>query len=88
MPEKTPFSSPEFSCRKKFTTDIWRLKHIKLHHPEHLQVAHQKNLTIYSAPRCIEPAQHPKLNANKDSVEDFDAFAYHEQVAIITDSES
>jgi hypothetical protein len=88
MPEKTPFRCPEFSCRKKFTTDIWRLKHIKLHHPEHLQVAHQKNLTICSAPRCIEPAQHPELNANKDSVEDFDAFAYHEHVEIITDSET
>jgi hypothetical protein len=76
MPEKTLFRCPKWSCQKKFTSDSWQPKHIKLHHPEHLQVAHQKNQTDCSAPQCFQPAQPREFNPDKDSVEDLDLFPY------------
>jgi hypothetical protein len=70
-----------------FTSDSWQLKRNKLHHPEHLQVARQKNLTIRSAPRRIKPGQRREFNATNDSVEDLDGFPYLEHVENIPDSE-
>jgi len=88
MPEKAPLRWPEFSCWKKFTSGSWPLKHIKLHHPERLQVPHQKNPTNGSAPRHFEPTQRGESNAKNESVEELDAFPSHEQVEYIADSES
>jgi hypothetical protein len=86
MSEKTPFRCPKFSCRKKFTSDSCQLKHIKLHHPEPLQIG--KNLTVRSSPWCIELAQGGEFNVMKDSVEDLVAFRYLAHVENITDSQS
>jgi len=88
IPEKTPLGCPECSCGQMFTSDNWRLKHIKLHHPEHLQVARQKNLAIRSAPQSVEPTQSCKFNPNNDSVENLDAFPYLEHVENIADLET
>ena len=88
MRVKTPFPCPELSCRKKFTSASWRLQHIKLHLPEHLQVARQKNLSIRRARRCIEPALHCEFNATQDSVEDLDAFPYLEHLETVAGLES
>jgi len=87
MPEKTPFCCLDDSLRKKFTSDWWRLQHITLRNPEQRQVAHQKYPAMCSMSRRLEPAQHCKVNANKDSVEDLYMCPYLEHVGNIIDSE-
>jgi len=74
IPGKTPSCCPEYECRKKLTADSWRLEHITLHLPEHLQVAHQKNQNVRSVHRRIEPAPSREFNTNKDQVGCFGAF--------------
>jgi hypothetical protein len=88
MPEKTPFCGPQFSCQKMFTSDSGELKYINLHRPEHHQVARQKNLTIRSPPRRVEPALHSHFNPQTVSVEDLNWFPYVKHVEHIADSES
>jgi hypothetical protein len=88
MPDWTLFRWAKVSCRKKFTSVSWGLNHIKLHNPEHLQVARQKNLTIGSAPRHVEPAKRREFNFNKDSVYELNEFPNLEHVENITESAS
>jgi len=88
MALETHSRCPKYSCQTKSTSDSWRLKHIKLHHPEHLQVAPQQNLTIRSGPQQVESAQCQQFNAFKDSIEDLDAFRNLKHLEIVADSES
>jgi hypothetical protein len=86
MPEKTPFRYPEYSFKNKFTSDSWQLKHINLHHREHLQITVQKNPMICSTPQRIEPTRRGEFNSNKISVEALHVFPYLKHVESITDS--
>jgi hypothetical protein len=88
IPGKTRFCCPAFPCWKMFTSDSWRLKYIQLQHPEYVQVAHQKNVTVSGAPRRIEPAQRRGININKDSVGVLQVFPKLEQFEHIATSES
>jgi len=86
MPAKTLFNDPQFLCRKKFTSDPWWLKQIKLHYPAQLQGARKKNLTIYSAPQCVEPAPRREFNTDKESIKDVELFPYLEHVKTTADT--
>jgi len=88
MPEMPRFRCPECSSQKKFTSETWPLKHIKLHLPEHLQVAHTKNLSLRTVPRQLRHSEHHEYNTKKDSMEDLDVFLYFDQVEHISDQES
>jgi len=88
MLEKNRFCCSEFSCRRRLTSDSWRLKHPKLHHSKHLQVSFQKNLTICRAPHRIEHAQRREFNTNDDSVQVLDAIPNLDDGEHIADSES
>jgi hypothetical protein len=88
MPVKTSFCCPEFSCRKKFSSDTWRRKPLKLHHPENILVACQKNLTVYTTPRRVDRTQRREFNGNNDLVKDVHTFPYLEHFEHIIDSES
>jgi len=50
-------------------------------------VARQRNLTIHSATRHVEPAQRHEFNRPKDSVEDWDTFDYVAHIENSTPSE-
>jgi len=83
MPKKASFRCPEYLCLKEFTSDSWRHKYRKLHHPEHLQVA--TNLTVRSTPWCFELTHRSEFNTRKDSVEGLNTFPYLEHVENIAD---
>jgi hypothetical protein len=51
-------------------------------------VAHQKNLSVRSMPRHVQPTQHYEINSHTDSVEDLDTFPYLEHLENIADSDS
>jgi len=82
------FPLPWIFLLKKFTSGSWGLEHIKLQHPEYHQVARQKNRTICSMPRRVEPAKHCEFNANEDSVNALDGVPYLEHFENVIHSES
>jgi len=61
---------------------------MQLHHPEHLQVVCEKNMTAYRAPQRVEPALHREFNDNKDSVEALNTFPYLRRVENVVHLES
>jgi len=86
--EKTPICCTQFSFWNKFTSGYWRPKHIKLHHPDHHQVACQMSLSIRTTPRRVEPNQHCDFNSHRDSVKSLDTFHYLQHLENIADAES
>jgi hypothetical protein len=85
LPEMTPFCYPKFSCWKKFTLDSWGLKHIKIHHPEQLQDACQKNQTFLSALRLVKPTQCREITPNNGSPGDLHVFSELRHLEFIGD---
>ncbi|KAF8542578.1 hypothetical protein BDD12DRAFT_802789 [Trichophaea hybrida] len=88
MLEKISVCCTNLSCQKKLISDSWQLKHTKLLHAEHIQVAHQWNLTFQSLPQRGDTAQHREFNINNDSVEHLDPFPHLKHIEINTESES
>ena len=43
------------------------------------------NLSICCVPQCVEPAQSPDFNQNKNSLEDMQEFPYLQQIENIAD---
>jgi hypothetical protein len=70
------------------TSGSQRLKHMTLHHPEHIQIARQKTLTVPRVPQRFEPTQCREFNTYIVSFGDLDVFHNIEHVENNTDSES
>jgi len=83
-----PFLLPQIFMPKEVHLRLWQLKYITIHHPEHLQVARQRNLTTPGAPQHIEPPQHGEFKAYQVSVEDLDMVPYLKHFENITESRS
>jgi len=71
-----------------FTSESWQHTHLKLHHPEHHEVACQKNLPVRCATQRIDLAVRREFNTNEDSVEYLNTFPNLEHLQNTAHSES
>ena len=93
-PYRRILQCPDYRCNRKFETDTWRLKHIRTHHPDFLppptiNFRPKRNSLSKSvrtnSQRCINSPHPREFNANKDPVEDCDAYPYVEHLVSITE---